>query len=178
MAFVRPYSGVVVIHIYPTVRTCGRATGDARRLVSGVTGVTKQSDARSACISSARHARDRDDASGMGDSVVDASAAFVLHRTFTQAARPRERQQSFIDALRCKHSLRETNSSRPSVSGASRARSIGCFSDTGTKPHVSPGTSFTCRRRHRHKAASAASDGRGCAEGGRAKPVEQSTCQR
>ena len=45
----------------------------------GLSSVTTQSDARSACISSARHARDRDGASSMRDSAIDSSAALVLH---------------------------------------------------------------------------------------------------
>ena len=137
-----------------------------------------QSDARSACIHCARHTRDRDDESGTGDSAIDASAAFVLQRAFTQAARSGGRQQSCTDSLQRKHFCCACHSSSPSASIATRARPVGCLSDTGTKPHVALGTSFTCRRRHRHKAAFAASDGRGSAEGGRANNVESSMAQR
>tara|TARA_B100000524_G_scaffold302269_1_gene177045 strand:+ start:222 stop:482 length:261 start_codon:yes stop_codon:yes gene_type:complete len=50
-------------------------TGEA----SGLSSVTNQSGARSAYINSARHERDRNGASGMGDIAINASAAFVLH---------------------------------------------------------------------------------------------------
>ena len=62
----------------------GKAAGRRQTAATGVSGVglssvNFQSDARSACISSARHACDRNGASGMGDSAINASTAFVLH---------------------------------------------------------------------------------------------------
>ena len=60
-----------------TLDICGRLRNDWSGV--GLSCVTNQSDARSAGISSARHACDRNGVSRMGDSAINASAAFVLH---------------------------------------------------------------------------------------------------